>query len=489
MSQQIRVLFAVAEASPLVKVGGLADVAGALPKALHQLGHDVALVMPRYGNIDMKERKIVSKGTFSVSMMGRQEVVSIVETSLAGSIPIYLLENESYFNRSVVYGEKDDRERFLLFSLAIPEVPKLLGWQLDILHCHDWHAAFALPLLKVAYKNDAFYSSCASVFTIHNLAHQGGFDDYFAERASLYNYLPTRGDPLRSKAYSMMALGIFHSDVVSTVSETYAQEILTPEYGEGLEEMLQKRKDDLFGIVNGVDYEEFNPATDPLIATNYNVESIDRKAENKAILQKKAGFASDVGIPLVGMVGRLATQKGLDILVEALEPMFNETDAQFVLLGTGLGTEGELYQKTLGKAAAKYPERAHMFFAFDLSLAQLIYSGCDLYLMPSRYEPCGLGQIIAMRYGTIPVVRRTGGLADTVQDCTPDLSRGNGFVFEKYNAGELLMALKRAVVAFERKKDWRELMIRDMQEEYSWEASARKYESLYLRALENSGQR
>ncbi|MFC1974139.1 glycogen synthase [Chloroflexota bacterium] len=483
MNRKLRILFAAAEISSLVKIGGLADVAGALPKALHQLGHDVALIMPRYGNVDLKEREMVPKGSLNIPMMGRSENVSIIETFLDDMIPVYLLENEKYFNRPSVYGEGDDQERFYLFSLAILEVSKQLGWRPNILHCNDWHTAFTLPLLKVAHKDDAFYASCASVFTIHNLAHQGRFDDYFAESAGLYDYLPAWGDPLRSKAYSMMALGIFHSDIVSTVSETYAQEILTIEYGEGLEGMLQSRQDSLFGIVNGIDYEQFNPATDPLIAANYDVETIATKAKNKAALQEKAGLAVDVGVPLVGMVGRLAAQKGLDILLESFESMLTETDVQFVLLGTGIGREADLYKEILQETAARYPERVHVFLTFDLTLAQLIYSGCDIYLMPSRFEPCGLGQLIAMRYGTIPVVRRTGGLAETVQDCTSDLSKGNGFAFGKYDAGELLSALKRAVAGFHSKEVWRGLVIRAMQAEYSWEISARKYEALYWRAL------
>lgn len=480
MRQSLKVLFAAAEASPVVKVGGLADVTGALPQALRRMGHDVRLVMPKYGKIDTPKFPAISLSEgFNVPIMGNREHISIQKLSLNNKMPVYLLRNDKYFERPAIYGEADDLERFLLFSLAITEVSKTLNWKPDIIHCHDWHTGMAIPLLKIAREQDPFYSSCASVFTIHNLAYQGWFDDFFAHQATLHQYLPPPGDPLREKVYSMMGLAILYADVVSTVSETYAREILTPEYGEELELVLQQRQKDLYGIVNGLDYEQFNPATDPLIAANYDMNSLEKKAVNKTALQAKSGFPARAEVPLLGMVGRLSAQKGMDLVAEALEAHLQEADIQFVFLGTG----EEKYKEPLERIATKYPARARMFFTFDPSLAQLIYAGCDIFLMPSRFEPCGLGQLIAFRYGTIPVVRHTGGLIDTVQNCSPDLSSGNGFVFERYEAEELVAAIRRAWAAFQQKEKWHQLMRRVMMLDFSWDAAAKKYEDLYYRAL------
>jgi len=472
----LKVLFAVAEASPLAKVGGLADVAGALPKVLAKRGHDVRLVMPRYATI--KDFPSTPVGDFTIPTPGGQEKATLREGRLGNGLPVYLVENERYFGRPKVYGEPDDLERFLFFSRSVPMLLKL-GWKPDIVHCHDWHTAFVPCLLNTTYGEDPFYSKCASVLTIHNLAYQGWFDDYFVNTAGLAGNMPAQ-HPLHPQLYSMLALGILCSDVVSTVSPTYAREILTPEYGEKLDPLLRLRQGELFGILNGIDYDEFNPATDPRIPGNYDASSPQKKAANKAALQRKAKLPEDPSVPLIGMVGRLAAQKGMDILVEGLELFLKKERAQFVLLGSG----EELYQKMVADIAAKYPRQAALFLTFDLLLAQLIYAGSDLFLMPSKFEPCGLGQMIALRYGTIPVVRRTGGLADTIHDAGPNLDAGNGFVFEEYSAKALLGALRRAVAAFDHKEAWRLLMVRGMQADFSWQASARKYEEMYRKALD-----
>ena len=478
MSDFLKVLFAVAEASPLVKVGGLGDVADSLPRALRRVGYDARIVMPRYGIISLEGYQTIGQDSFSMPFMGSQEDVAITEVLLKDGMTIYLVENKRYFDRMAIYGENDDLERFLFFSQVVMEVPKRLNWQPDILHCHDWHTGMVAPLLKVAHRDDAFYSSCASVFTIHNLAYQGWFDDHFAGRAGLYAYLPPPGDPLRGKAYSMLALGIYHSDIISTVSETYAREILTPEYGEGLETLLQSRQESLFGILNGVDYEQFDPATDRIIAANYDVNNLDRRIANKLALQTKIGLPANAEIPLVGMAGRLVDQKGPDLAAEALTLLLPQADVQLILQGTG----ETRYHELLDKLESLHTRKARMFLVLDFSLAQLIFAGCDIFLMPSRFEPCGLAPLIAMRYGAIPVVRRTGGLAETVQDCSPDLSSGLGFVFERYDVNELLVALRRALSGFEKKEEWQKLMIRAMKADFSWNASIPKYKALYERA-------
>jgi starch synthase len=476
-----KVLFIASELNPLAKAGGLGDVVGSLPRALRQAGHDVRITLPRYSSINLESYQTARQSNFTISFMGRQEEIGIIEVLLKDVVPVYLLENQSYFDRSAIYGENDDLERFLLFSMAAMEVPKKLNWQPDILHCHDWHAGMVAPLLKIAHRNDAFYSSCASVFTIHNLAYQGWFDNVFAERASLYGYMPPLEDPYHDKCYSMTGLGIYHSDFVSTVSETYAREILTPEYGEGLETLLQKRQDSLIGILNGIDYEQFNPATDCIIATNYDVGTLDRRIVNKTVLQEKAGLPVDAGIPLLGFAGRLVDQKGIDILIGdtgALQLLLDETNIQFVLQGVG----DAKYEESFRKLESIYPSKVRAFITLDFSLAQLIFAGSDIFLVPSRFEPCGLTPLVAMRYGSIPIVRHTGGLSETVAGCPPDLSDCLGFVFERYDANELLATLKLALTALKNKNEWHKLMVRAMQADFSWKASIPKYEAIYKMA-------
>ncbi|MDD5082598.1 MAG: glycogen/starch synthase [Dehalococcoidales bacterium] len=473
-----RVLFVAAEAYPLVKVGGLGDVIGSLPPALRQIGYDARTVIPRYGIVNLDGYETTRLGVFSVPFLGGRENITVLEVALRRGTPIYLLENERFFSRMAVYGEPDDAVRFLLFSLAALETPKYLDWQPDVIHAHDWHTGLVPARLKAIRHGDSFYSTCASVFTIHNLAYQGWFDDAFAGRAGLHGYLLPPGDPLRGQTYNFMALGICHGDVISTVSETYSREILTPQYGRGLEELLRRRQDRLVGIINGIDYEQFDPATDPHIEVNYDVSSLDRRVQNKLALQERIGLPVNARIPLVGMAGRLVDQKGPDIAAEALAELLPATEMQFILQGTG----DTRYQELLEKLEDLHAKKARVFFVLDFSLAQLIFAGCDIFLMPSLFEPCGLTPLIAMRYGAIPVVRRTGGLADTVPDCSPDLSRGLGFVFQNYDTGELVVALKRALAAFGDKEKWRQLMVRVMRNDSSWHTLLPRYEALYQRA-------
>jgi starch synthase len=475
LNRTYNILYVAAEASPLVKVGGLGDVAGSLPRALRRSGHDARIVVPGYDIAHIDGYLTTSRGSFTVPFMGGEEEVSITQVMLADGTHIYLVGNERYFDRGTVYGEQDDLDRFTLFSRAVIELPKMLNWQPDILHCHDWHSGLAIGLLKVAHRNDPFYSSCASVYTIHNLAYQGWFDDHFAWRADIKGYLPPPGDPLRPKTYSMTGLSIYHSDTISTVSENYAREILTPEYGAGLEELLQRRQDSLIGIRNGVDYEQFDPARDPAIAANYDVYHLDRRVENKLALQRRAGLPENVVVPVLGMAGRLAHQKGIDIALEALTPLLAEADVQFVLQGTGDPT----YEESLRRLESQYPSKVRALITPDLSIAQLVFAGCDIFMMPSRFEPCGLAPLIAMHYGAIPVSRRTGGLAETIQDCTKDLSSGLGFVFDNVDVEELRGALKRAMRAFQRKEKWQKLMIRAMEADFSWKNAIPKYTALY----------
>jgi len=465
----MKILFIASEASPLAKVGGLADVTSSLAIALQDSGHEPCLILPRYGSIKAPIQEIQGK-TFTVNCMGHSEPVTLKKTMLKGRIPLYLLENEDYFGTEKIYTQ-DELRRFLFFALTIPSIISQLEPRPDIIHCHDWHTALTSLWLKKA------KIALPSIFTIHNLAYQGPFDQQFFLRFGLSSvwqeYIPV-GAPRPS--LNFISQGILLADIVSTVSPTYASEILTPQYGEGLEQLLNYRRNELYGIVNGIDYDDYNPATDPYLERNYDSTMIERRADNKLALQRKSGLPQNSDIPLFGMVSRLEEQKGIDLLLQAIDPFIIETGAQLVILGEGR----EHYHESLAEAALKYPERLSVFIATDERLAHLIYSGSDIFLMPSRFEPCGLGQLIAMRYGAIPVVRHTGGLADTVKDVAEE--NGNGFVFENYAVLEMLQAIKRAEESFYHRAEWQNLMRHNMKLDFSWKASASKYEELYLRA-------
>jgi starch synthase len=465
----MRILFIASEAFPLAKVGGLADVTSSLAIALQDLGHEPCLILPKYGSIKAPVQDIQGKNVV-VSFMGHYEQVALKMTRLKKRIPIYLVENDDYFGTEEIYTQ-GELERFLFFSLSIPSIISQLDFRPDIIHCHDWHTS----LVPLGLKKAKIALPC--IFTIHNLAYQGFFDQQFFLRSGLSSvwqeYIPVSAP---RPSLNFMSQGILLADIVTTVSPTYASEILTPQYGEGLEQLLNYRRNELYGIVNGIDYDEYNPATDPYLERNYDSTTIERRVKNKFALQRKSRLPQNSDIPLFGMVSRLEEQKGIDLLLQAIDQFIVETRAQLVILGQGR----EHYHKLLAEAALKYPDRLSVFIAYDERLARLIYSGSDIFLMPSRFEPCGLGQLIAMRYGAIPVVRHTGGLADTVKDVAE--GNGNGFVFQNYTVLEMLEAIKRAEESFYRREEWKNLMRHNMKLDFSWKASARKYEELYLRA-------
>jgi len=465
----MKLLFIASEASPLAKVGGLADVTSSLAIALQNLGHEPCLILPRYGSIKALTQEIQGE-TFTVSFMGHSEPATLKKTMLKGRIPLYLVENDDYFGTEEIYTQ-DELKRFLFFTLSIPSIISQLNLHPDVIHCHDWHTALTPLWLKKA--NIAL----PSIFTIHNLAYQGLFDQQFLLRFGLSSvwqeYIPS-GAPRPS--LNFISQGILLADILTTVSPTYASEILTPQYGEGLEQLLNYRRNELYGIVNGIDYDEYNPATDPYLERNYDSTMIERRVDNKLALQKKSGLPQNSDIPVFGMVSRLDEQKGIDLLRQTIDRFITETRAQLVILGEGR----EHYHKLLVEAAMKYPGRLSVFIAKDERLAHLIYSGSDIFLMPSRFEPCGLGQLIAMRYGAIPLVRHTGGLADTVEDVAEE--NGNGFVFQNYAVSEMLEAIERAEGSFYHQTEWQNLMRHNMKLDFSWKASASKYEELYLRA-------
>ena len=465
----MKILFIASEAFPLAKVGGLADVTSSLAIALHDLGHEPCLILPRYSSIKIPVQD-VRRGNFVVSFMGHSEQVALKMTRLKKRVPVYLVENDHYFGTEEIYTQ-DELKRFLFFSLSIPAIISQLDLRPDIIHCHDWHTSLVPLGLNQA------KISLPCVFTIHNLAYQGSFDQQFFLDSGLSHvwqeYIPVSAP---RPSLNFVSQAILLADIVTTVSPNYASEILTTQYGEGTEHLLNYRRNELYGIVNGIDYDEYNPASDPYLERNYDSTTIERRADNKLVLQERSGLPQYSDTPVIGMVSRLEEQKGIDLLLQAIDQFIVKTRAQLVILGEGR----EHYHKLLTEAALKYPDRVSVFIANDEPLARLIYSGSDIFLMPSRFEPCGLGQLIAMRYGAIPVVRRTGGLADTVKDVAE--ANGNGFVFQSYTALEMLEAIKRTEESFYHREDWNDLMRHNMKLDFSWKASARKYEEIYLRA-------
>ncbi|HXF51031.1 MAG TPA: glycogen/starch synthase [Dehalococcoidia bacterium] len=471
-----RVLFVSVEMSPLAKVGGLADVAGSLPVALRRLGADVRLAMPFHAVIDRASLDASPAAELTVRTRDAADRATLWRASVKG-VPLYLVENERFFGRERVYGYDDDVERWVFFCDALLASAEALDFAPEVLHLHDWHTAFVLTRLLDA---DHPWQACGTLFTIHNLGLPGPFDAGlaralgFPERALV---VPEGADP--GLAYTGMAQGILHADYVSTVSKTYAREILTPEYGFGFDPLLRARADRVTGIVNGIDYDEWNPATDPHIV-NFDAATLDRRIENKRELQRRSGFAVRDETPLLGFVGRLFHQKGADIMLDAVSQRLEAgDDLQLVVLGTG----DEALHERLRAVEARFPERVRAYIAFDVPLGQRIYGGCDLFLMPSRYEPCGLGQMIAQRYGAVPVVRRTGGLADTVEAFDPVAQTGTGFLFDEPTPQALAEALTKAFAAFADREAWRALQRRCMARDFSWGQAAGQYVDLYRQAM------
>lgn len=477
----MRVLFVSVEMSPLAKVGGLADVAGSLPKALVRLGHDVRVILPLHAGIDTAARgfrRVLAD--LPVGTPRGPERTSVWEGTVDG-VTAYLIEAMDLFERPQIYGEPDDNQRMLFFSDAVLATVPRLDWMPEVLHLHDWHAAFAAVRLRA--EADHPLAAAALVYTIHNLAFRGDFDEGFAEANRLV--LPAVDGVDQDQPRNGMALGILCADVVSTVSETYAREILTPEFSAGLHPLLRRREGDLFGIVNGIDPETFDPATDAQITARFSAADPGPKRENKAALQRECGLPEEADVPLVGIVNRLFWQKGMDIAAAGVAEALGDTDLQLVVLGTG----EQSYEEQLVALEQRHPRNVKVALGFDLPFSQRIYAGADMFLMPSRYEPCGLGQMIAMRYGTVPVVRRTGGLADTVPDDDAQPGEGVGFAFDAAEPSALADALRRAVRAYRDGERWRAIMQRGMTRDLSWNEAAGKYVRLYETAIAKSKDR
>lgn len=479
----MNVLFVAAEVDPWIKTGGLADVAGALPAALRAIGHDVRVVMPRYRVL--REKGVPVDGPIAASFLtiGERAEEQRVWRLTGSATPTYLLDIPAAFERSAIYGENDDHRRFVLFARGVLDLMQHLrevdGWQPDVVHCHDWHAALVPNYLRTTLGYT--FGHIATVFTIHNLAYQGFSPSSTMALAGLSEG-GSLEDALGGRFYgtfNLMARGIVHSDIVSTVSPTYADEIMTPEYGEGLDGVLRSRRDRMVGILNGIDAMIFDPFTDPSIAAPYRADDVSGKAVCKAALQRECKLPVNADRPLLGVVSRLAEQKGFELLEGVMPWLLRETDAQLVLLGSGQANWEALFRRY----AAEHPERVAARIGFDASLAQRIYAGSDMFLMPSRFEPCGLGQMIALRYGSVPVVRATGGLNDTVREGW----EGNGFRFHPYEARYFADAIGRALAAYRHREGWEMLRERGMREDNSWSHAANVYARLYLAAVKSRG--
>ncbi|MCX7795505.1 MAG: glycogen synthase [bacterium] len=464
----MKVFFVASEVNPFVKVGGLADVAGALPKALASLGCEVYVVMPMYRQVSLDSYDVTEfVKDLDVPLGYGNETASIKRISLSDNVSLYLVDNGAYFQRETLYNFPDDPRRFIFFSRASFELAKILGP--DIIHCNDWHTALLPGYVKYFWDR----RQVGTLFSIHNLAYQGLCDrDMF-----IYSGLPDiafnpEGVEFYGK-FNIMKSGIVYSDMINTVSPTYAEEIKTPEFGCGLDGLLRSRADVLVGILNGIDEEEFNPQIDRYLLVRFSSDSLEKKEENKKFLLGELGLVYDENVPVISFIGRLWDQKGIDIIIQAI-PELMSRDVYLIILGTG----SEYYHQVLNQFKEQYPDKISINLKFDNRLAHLIYGGSDFLLMPSRFEPCGLGQMIAMKYGTIPVVRGVGGLKDTVKE------NETGFVFFDYTYNALLESIDRAINLYNDKDRLNIMRKRIMLEDHSWNNSAKIYLDTYNKILE-----
>ena len=490
---KLNIAYVASEAMPYSKTGGLADVAGALPQQLADLKHRVALFSPLYRTVKIDRHDIFRVGRFtdlSVWVGGREWRFNLLQRDIAknNKLETYFIQCDELFDRESLYVDPatgkdyaDNHIRFAFFARAVLLALERLDFKPDIINANDWQSALIPAYLKTAERDHPFFKNTKTVLTIHNVAYQGLFEaDTFADLGiNKSYYYPTSPFEFWGEVNFLKA-GIVFADAINTVSETYAKEIQSSnEFGYGLEGVLHDRRAALYGIVNGVDYDTWSPANDKLIAKSYDQDSVADKATNKLELLKLAGLGENrFEKPLIGVISRLADQKGFDLIEEVADELF-DLDFTFVLLGTGQ----EKYHELFEGLAAKYPERISVNFKFDERLAHLIEAGSDMFLMPSRFEPCGLNQLYSLRYGTVPIARKTGGLADTIVDYRQAKAKATGFLFEEYTGEALLSAVSQALALFEKKKSWLSLMKRGMKQDFSWKKSAKRYVEVYEKAL------
>ena len=471
----MKVLFAASEAHPFIKTGGLGDVMGALPQSLTELGVEARVVIPKYKNIkDEFKQKLQFIKWFTVPVGWRNQYCGVFQYQYKGVI-YYFIDNEYYFNRDGLYGYFDDGERFAFFNRAVLEFIKQVDWQPDLINCNDWQTGMVPVLLNLEYKKDLFYSKIKTVFSIHNLLFKGSFSPKVLPELFGYDYMPlVNGSVELDGSVSFLKGGLNYCDQITTVSNTYAEEIKTPQYGEGLDGFLRSKSYYLMGIVNGIDYEEFNPQDDKFIFKNFSINSLGNKLENKLALQRELGLPQKKDTPMIGLISRLTHQKGCDLIVNMIDRLL-QRDIQIVILGTG----DYWYEETFKNLQYRYPDKVSANIKFDNALAHKIYAATDMFLMPSLFEPCGLGQLIALRYGSIPIVRETGGLKDTISPYNKYNGVGNGFGFKNFNSNELMQIIEYALTIYNDKNAWNNIIRQAMNSDNSWEKSAMQYKCLY----------
>jgi len=469
------------EIAPFAKTGGLADVTAALGKYLAKNGVDVRLIMPLYAQVDTKKHEMVAV-EFARNcqvMLGTHKFVYDVFTlkESPDGAQYYFIHCPSLYARPTVYTDDiDEHLRFTLLDVAALELCQRMGWAPDIFHCNDWQSALIPIYLKTLYQWDSLFKKTKTLLSIHNLAYQGSFpadsinDLNLAEYYSMFD-----AAELYAGKINFLRIGLMHSDYLSTVSPTYAQEIQTETFGEGMHELLRSRSQQLIGILNGVDYEEWNPETDKHIPYHYSIKNLAGKKHNKKVLLDKLGLPYSAQAPVLAMITRLVEQKGIDLLKDSIERILDSFDVRMVILASGQPE----YEHYLHSLQMHYPDKVAFYKGYNTDLAHLIEAGADIFLMPSRYEPCGLNQIYSLKYGTVPVVRKTGGLADTVRLYNWETQEGTGFVFEHYNADSLHWAMEYAVTTYTKKKAWRKIQIQGMREDFSWEKQIKEYLRLY----------
>ncbi|HEX9655688.1 MAG TPA: glycogen/starch synthase [Bacteroidota bacterium] len=485
----MKVAIAASEVAPFAKTGGLADVVGALPKFLKELGCDVKVFVPRYNSIDDTRYDLHYEHTIGEMLIRVAAVprpVHVLRSDLPGSsVQVYFIDCPHYFHRGRLYtSDSDEDERFILFSKAVLETLQRLQWAPDVIHCNDWQTALIPILLKDNYSWDALFHRTATVLSIHNIAYQGTFPPSTVAKAELRPELFYSGGPLEMHGFlNFLKPGILHAEMISTVSETYSYEILSPLFGEGLDGVLRMRQHDLQGILNGIDTEEWNPSTDHHLPFHYSSKDMKGKLQNKKFLLDNTSIDFHEDLPVIGIVSRFAGQKGFDLFADvAIELM--QMNAQWVILGSG----EDRFEGLFRSLSSAMGHKVWAYVGFNNELAHLIEAGADMFLMPSHYEPCGLNQMYSLRYGTVPIVRNTGGLADTVHDWHEftyrGLDTGNGFSFNDATGYALQTSVERAIGIFSNDKNtWLKIQRNGMQSDFSWKASAVKYLRLYERAI------
>ncbi len=493
-AKKLKILFVTSEVVPFVKTGGLADVSSALPQTLQEMGHQVRIVVPKYGAIDERKYKIhevVRLKDLTTNIGDKEVIFSLRSSFLVGKkarVQIYFLDNQEYFgSRHSLYSDpltgkdfKDNNERFTLLAKSVFELIQKLGWVPDIIHCNDWQCGLIPAYLKTEYKNDEMFQQIKSLFTIHNLAYQGQFAKSTFKTTGLPEELNSEKGVLLDGKVNFLKTGLQYADVINTVSEKYAQEISTDkEFSAGLEDVLKKRKKDIYGIINGIDTLVWNPEKDNQIAKKYTIKTIENKVQNKKALAEKFGFEFKEDVPIIGLISRLLDAKGFDLIQKVFKDIM-KLNVRLVLLGTG----EKKYHQFFETAVGKHPDKFTCYLGFDDELAHLIEAGSDMFLMPSRYEPCGLNQMYSLVYGTVPIVRETGGLADTVNAYSTKNPNGNGFMFKKYDAKDMLAEIKKAVKLYnDDKKTWTKIMKSGMKSNFTWLSSSKNYVDLYKKVI------